>query len=31
MDFSQRFQRQLPLLLNVPNFEGVWILPGNTR
>jgi hypothetical protein len=28
--FSNRFQRDLPLLLNVPNFEGIRIHPGNT-
>ncbi len=27
---SFRFQRALPLLLNVPNFEGIRIHPGNT-
>ena len=30
INFSQRFQRLLPLFLNVPNFEGVRIHPGNT-
>lgn len=28
--FSDRFQRPLPLLLNVPNFRGIRIHPGNT-
>jgi hypothetical protein len=28
--FSQRFQRDLPLLLNVPDFDGIRIHPGNT-
>jgi hypothetical protein len=27
---SNRFKRLLPLLLNVPNFEGIRIHPGNT-
>ena len=27
--FSNRFQKLLPLLLNVPNFEGIRIHPGN--
>jgi hypothetical protein len=27
--FSNRFQRILPLLLNVPNFDGVRMHPGN--
>src|ERR1700748_794173 len=29
VNFSNRFQRQLPLLLGVKNFEGVRIHPGN--
>lgn len=28
--FSNRFQRDLPLVLDVPNFQGVRIHPGNT-
>lgn len=28
--YSYRFQRMLPLLLNVPNFSGIRIHPGNT-
>ena len=27
--FSDKFQKLLPLLMNVPNFEGVRIHPGN--
>jgi len=30
MNFSQRFKTVLPLLLNVPNFEGIRIHAGNT-
>lgn len=28
--FSDRFRKPLPLLLNVPNFAGIRIHPGNT-
>lgn len=28
--FSNRFQRDLPLVRNVPGFEGIRIHPGNT-
>ena len=28
--YSNRFKRKLPLLLNVPNYVGVRIHPGNT-
>lgn len=30
VNFSPHFQRDLPLLINVPGFEGVRIHPGNT-
>ena len=30
ISFSQRFKKRLPLLLNVPNFDGIRIHPGNT-
>lgn len=29
--FSNRFQKYLPLLLNVPGYEGIRIHPGNTE
>lgn len=29
--FSNRFRRMLPLLLNVPGFDGIRIHPGNTN
>jgi hypothetical protein len=29
--YSNRFKRDLPILLNVPNFEGIRIHPGNTN
>lgn len=28
---SQRFKREMPLLLNVPEFSGIRIHPGNTE
>jgi len=30
INHSQRFNRDLPLLENVPNFDGIRIHPGNT-
>src|SRR5436305_2999778 len=30
ISFSDKFQKLLPLLLNVPNFEGIRIHSGNT-
>lgn len=29
--WSPRFKRQLPLLINVPGFDGIRIHPGNTH
>ena len=29
--YSQRFKRDLPLLCNVPSFDGIRIHPGNTQ
>jgi hypothetical protein len=31
VNMSQRFRTELPLLLNVPDFTGVRIHPGNTE
>lgn len=30
INFSNRFQRKLPLLIGVPDFDGIRIHPGNT-
>lgn len=30
INFSNKFKRELPLLLNVSNFKGIRIHPGNT-
>lgn len=31
LDFSERFQRIMPHILNVPNFEGIRMHAGNTN
>lgn len=31
VNYSERFKQMMPLILNVPNFQGIRIHPGNTE